>query len=54
MKEHSKVINEALSFLKLKVAEYFFYEEYGKYLRGEQSWNEFIARIDDFVLDRLK
>lgn len=46
--EHSKIINEALFILELKVAEYFFYEEYGKYLRNEQSWDEFRMKIDSF------
>jgi len=49
--EQSKIIQEAIFILKLKAAEHFFYEEYGKYLRHEQSWDEFRAKIDAFEVD---
>lgn len=48
--EHSKIIQEAIFLLKLKAAEHYFHEEYGKYLRNEQSWDEFRTKIDAYDL----
>lgn len=50
-KEHSKIIQDAIAVLKLKAAEHYFHEEYGKYLRNEQSWDEFKAKIDAFEIN---
>lgn len=45
----SPIIQKALNYLKIKSSERFFYDEYGKYLRSEQSWEEFEGKINSFV-----
>lgn len=50
-KEQSAIIQDAIFMLKLKAAEHYFHEEYGKYLRGEQSFDEMRQKIDKFEMN---
>jgi len=46
----SAIIADAIAILKLKAAESFFREQYGKYLRGETSWAEFQTIVQNYQI----
>lgn len=45
----SSTVFDAIALFELEAAEHFFREEHGKYLRNEQSWEEFQKKVQNYA-----